>query len=210
MASIASLLNPEPQEVAERRKIQLPTPCSSGGRIREPKSPPPPRQKKQKVSKDAAVFTRGKPRGEVRYPPCEFQDAELAKWHEKFEIHPMGSISEYPRHIPYNSEKKSFLEKTGRESFEGKSTLPEKSSKILSNSFLVFQYNFKVEGHDKTFLMMWDYNVGLVRTTPLFRCNNYSKVCQRATLCFCYADNVRRPQRRCSIRIPDSVKYVIV
>lgn len=28
-------------------------------------------------------------------------------------------IVEYPRHIPYNSEKKSFLEKTGRESFEG-------------------------------------------------------------------------------------------
>jgi hypothetical protein len=26
---------------------------------------------------------------------------------------------EYPRHVPYNSEKKSFLEKTQRDGFEG-------------------------------------------------------------------------------------------
>lgn len=31
----------------------------------------------------------------------------------------MGKIGEYCRHIPYNSEKKGFLERTGRESFEG-------------------------------------------------------------------------------------------
>ena len=24
--------------------------------------------------------------------------------------------------------------------------------------------------------MIWDYNIGLVRTTPLFKCRNYSKV----------------------------------
>jgi hypothetical protein len=24
--------------------------------------------------------------------------------------------------------------------------------------------------------MLWDYNIGLVRTTPLFKCGNYSKV----------------------------------
>jgi hypothetical protein len=24
--------------------------------------------------------------------------------------------------------------------------------------------------------MMWDYNIGLVRTTPLFKCSGYSKV----------------------------------
>ncbi|KAM5438470.1 hypothetical protein MferCBS31731_005047 [Microsporum ferrugineum] len=74
-----------------------------------------------------------------------------------FEIHPMGHITEFPRHIPYNSEKKSFLEKTGRESFE------------------VFQYEFKLPGDDKVYTVMWDYNIGLVRTTSLFRCNNYSK-----------------------------------
>jgi hypothetical protein len=42
--------------------------------------------------------------------------------------------------------------------------------------FLVFQYTFKVPGDEKTYCMMWDYNIGLVRTTPLFKCSGYSKV----------------------------------
>jgi hypothetical protein len=36
----------------------------------------------------------------------------------------MGDIAEYARHIPYNSDKKSFQERTGRESFEGESQQP--------------------------------------------------------------------------------------
>ena len=36
------------------------------------------------------------------------------------------------------------------------------------------------EGDSKTtWTIMWDYNIGLVRTTPLFKCNRYSKVCLR-------------------------------
>lgn len=116
MASIASLLNPEPGQPEAFQ--QLPSPCSSRS-TRGEYSTSPARQKKQKVSKDAAVFTRGKIRGELRYPPCEFQDKELARAHNELQIHPMGHIQEFPRHIPYNSEKKSFLEKTSRESFEG-------------------------------------------------------------------------------------------
>ncbi|OAX85055.1 hypothetical protein ACJ72_00556 [Emergomyces africanus] len=155
MTSIAFLLNPEP-ETRERYLHQLSIPSSSLF-AREYRQSPPPRQKKQKISKDAAVFTPGRTRGELRYPPCEYQNEELAEAHKEFQIHPMGHITEYPRHIPYNSEKKSFLEKTGRESFE------------------VFQYTFKVPGDDKIYTVMWDYNIGLVRTTPLFRCNKYSK-----------------------------------
>lgn len=115
MAAIHALLNPAPETV--ERPEQLPS----------PKSPPYSRnfssqthvRKKQKVSKDIAVFTRGNIRGICRYPPCEDQDKDLAVHHQRFNIHPMGQISEFPRHIPYNSEKKSFLDKTGRESFEG-------------------------------------------------------------------------------------------
>ena len=29
---------------------------------------------------------------------------------------------------------------------------------------------------------MWDYNIGLVRITHLFKCNKYSKVCASAIL----------------------------
>lgn len=117
MASIASLLNPEPEK--PERNNQLPTPCSSRAMRDCPSAPR--REKKQKISKDAAVFTRGRIKGPLRYPPCEYQNQELADAHKEFQIHPMGHITEFPRHIPYNSEKKSFLEKTGRESFEGKS-----------------------------------------------------------------------------------------
>lgn len=72
------------------------------------------------MAKDAPVFREGRIRGELRYPPCEERDDELAAIHEKFQIHPMGKIEQYPRHIPYNSDKKNFQEKTGRECFEGK------------------------------------------------------------------------------------------
>ncbi|KAJ9236315.1 hypothetical protein DTO166G5_4077 [Paecilomyces variotii] len=151
MASIESLLNPLP----ELSRIQLPSPSLTSYTRDNPS--PTPRHKKQKVAKDAPIFTRGKTRGVVRYPPCEEQDEVLAEEHRRFEIHPMGHIAEYPRHIPYNSEKKSFQEKTGRESFE------------------VFQYTFRIPEEEKTWTVMWDYNIGLVRTTHLFKCNDYSK-----------------------------------
>lgn len=83
---------------------------------------PAPLPKRQKLAKDAAIFAKGKTKGEVRYPPYEAgDDEELASQHRKYQIYPMGHIADYCRHIPYNSEKKSFLAKTGRESFEGES-----------------------------------------------------------------------------------------
>ncbi|KAI9875121.1 MAG: hypothetical protein M1830_008859 [Pleopsidium flavum] len=109
------------------------------------------------MTKDAAIFAKGKIKGQIRYPPCEVQDEEIAVQHRRFRVYPMGHIADYCRHIPYNSEKKSFLEKTGRESFE------------------VFQYTFKVPGDEREYTVMWDYNVGLVRITPFFKCCKYSK-----------------------------------
>ncbi|PBP24739.1 hypothetical protein BUE80_DR004326 [Diplocarpon rosae] len=114
--------------------------------------------KKTKMNKDGAVFTKGKIKGEVRFPPFERLDEDVLREVQKFQIYPLGNIQEYSRHIPYNSEKKSFLEKTGRESFE------------------VFQYVFKVPGDEKEYVVMWDYNIGLVRITPFFKCCKYSKV----------------------------------
>lgn len=116
MISIASLLNPLPSSFERRRDHSIP----SSVRDTPEYSPPPVLpKKKQKLAKDAAIFAKGKTKGEVRYKPCEYQDEVLAVEHRRFQIYPMGRISQYCRHIPYNSEKKSFLEKTGRESFEG-------------------------------------------------------------------------------------------
>lgn len=117
MVSIASLLNPTPPPFEHHR--HLPSPRSST--YTSETSPPSPTFKKQKMSKDAAIFAKGKIKGEIRYRPCEEQNEEIAAEHRRFQVYPMGKIAEYCRHIPYNSEKKSFLKKTGRESFEGKS-----------------------------------------------------------------------------------------
>lgn len=58
--------------------------------------------------------------GTVTFPPFENLDPESMREVQKYKVFPLGEIVKYPRHIPYNSEKKSFLEKTGRHSFEGK------------------------------------------------------------------------------------------
>lgn len=75
--------------------------------------------KRQKMTKDGAIFTKGKLKGDVNYPPFENLDEQTMREVQKFLVHPLGKIGGYCRHIPYNSEKKSFLEKTCRESFEG-------------------------------------------------------------------------------------------
>ncbi|KAK2757564.1 hypothetical protein FQN54_004533 [Arachnomyces sp. PD_36] len=147
MASIAFLLNPVEDPNLYQ---QLPSPCSTY-------YSPTPRPKKQKVSKDAPVFVKGQVRGELRYPPYEYQDEELRQAHELFKLHPMGRISEFPRHIPYNSDKKPFMGATGRGGFD------------------VFQYTFTMPQTGKTYTVMWDYNIGLVRTTAFFKCNGYGK-----------------------------------
>ncbi|KAJ5823703.1 hypothetical protein N7447_006043 [Penicillium robsamsonii] len=126
MLSIKSLLNPQPE-----RRSPYPFPA---------------REKRQKMAKDAPIFRRGKIQGECRYPPCEERDAELEKAHRELSLRPLGNIADYPRQIPYASDKKTFQEKTGRDSFH------------------VFQYTFRIPGEEKEWHVMWDYNIGI--TTP--------------------------------------------
>lgn len=72
------------------------------------------------MAKDGAVFAKGaKIKGDVNFPPFEHLSEETMREVSKFQVYPLGKIQDYCRHIPYNSEKKNFLEKTGRESFEG-------------------------------------------------------------------------------------------
>jgi hypothetical protein len=71
------------------------------------------------MRKDSAIFTKGKIKGDVNFPPFENFDEDTIRELKKFKVYPLGRVQEFCRHIPYNSEKKTFLEKTGRESFEG-------------------------------------------------------------------------------------------
>ncbi|KAH6687730.1 hypothetical protein F5X68DRAFT_261097 [Plectosphaerella plurivora] len=109
------------------------------------------------MSKDPMVLSKSKPRGLINFYPFEGVDGEALREVRRFQVSPYGQILHSCLHIPYNSGKKDFYEKTGRESFE------------------VFKYDFKVPGSDTTYTVMWDYNIGLVRMTPFFKCCKYGK-----------------------------------
>ncbi|POS80656.1 hypothetical protein DHEL01_v200942 [Diaporthe helianthi] len=113
--------------------------------------------KPTKMAKESGGLVKSKAKGLVNYPPFENLDEASLREIKRYQVFPYGKIQDYCRHIPYNSGKKDFYEKTGRESFE------------------VFQYIFKVPGDDTEYTVMWDYNVGLVRMTPFFKCCKYSK-----------------------------------
>ncbi len=130
MAAIHSLLNPMPE--LETRTFQLPSPSPSTHNA-ELTSPTYPR-KKQKLCKDAAVFVKGSIHGECRYPAYEEQNEIFAARHHEHHVHPLGRIMEYPRHVPYNSEKKSFLEKTQRDGFEGMQCYCQLGALLISSS----------------------------------------------------------------------------
>lgn len=130
MAAIHSLLNPLPE--SESHAFQLPSPSPSTHDTGF--SSPTYSRKKQKLCKDAAVFVKGKIHGECRYPAYEDHDEFLAVYHQQHEIRPLGRIMEYPRHVPYNSEKKAFLQKTQRDGFEGMQCLPVVGGLTLTSS----------------------------------------------------------------------------
>ncbi|KUJ17006.1 uncharacterized protein LY89DRAFT_718712 [Mollisia scopiformis] len=130
MLSVASLLNPVK---TEPRGTRLPSSPSSSLRTSSsihgsPQLTTQSSFKKQKMTKDGAIFAKGKIKGEVNFPPFERLDEETMREVQKFQVYP-----------------------------------------------LVFQYVFKVPGDDKEYTVMWDYNIGLVRITPFFKCCKYSK-----------------------------------
>jgi len=126
---IVDLLNPCPTRHGHRSSKSPTPPASTPHKVTTTTSIP----KRQKIPKDAAVFTEGaKVVGQINFPPYEAgSDEELAREHRKFQIHPMGEIAKYVRHIPYNSDKKDFMAKTGREAFEGRFLLTETGDTLL-------------------------------------------------------------------------------
>lgn len=115
MAAIHSLLNPMPECELPTFQLPSPSPSTQNAELTSPTYA----RKKQKLCKDAAVFVKGSVHGECRYPAYEDSDEIFAAHHQQYQIHPLGKIMQYPRHVPYNSEKKPFLERTQRDGFEG-------------------------------------------------------------------------------------------
>ncbi|KAF2099708.1 hypothetical protein NA57DRAFT_75212 [Rhizodiscina lignyota] len=163
MMKIQSMLNPtDSAPYLSRESTPVQSPASSCRAFSPPRSTPKP----DKVQKDGFVNTTGNPKGAVRYTPFEVRrDPEIGPVLDKYHVVPdqnMGRFKDYPRYIPYTSSKKDFQNKTGRKGFD------------------VFQYEFIVRDRGnpsktKKHLVLWDYQVGLVRITPFFKALNYSK-----------------------------------
>ncbi|KAK0637200.1 hypothetical protein B0T17DRAFT_480787, partial [Bombardia bombarda] len=109
------------------------------------------------LARDLNEPTCSRTRGTVNFPPFEDLDEVSVREARKFHIQSLGSIRNSGRRIPYKTGKRDFHEKTGRDFFE------------------VFQYDFRVPGDDTPWTVMWDYEIGLVRTTPFFKVCKYSK-----------------------------------
>lgn len=170
---IQHLLNPFCTDHDGYRSSESPTPGFMPRSVAPNTSVP----KRQKIPKDAAIFSKGnKTVGFVNYPPHEAGDNKaLAAQHLKFRLYPERDISsEGVRHIPYNSDKKDFMEKTNRVAFEGMSFFS--TIGMSADRSTVFHYRFKLPGEEKEYVVAWDYNVGLVRITPFFKSLKYSKV----------------------------------
>jgi hypothetical protein len=103
-----------------------------------------------KMPKEPVVsFSKSRPKGAVRFPPHEDLDEMALREVQKFRVSPFGRIRECCAHIPYNSGKKDFFEKTGRESFEGTACLDPLSLcvdnseefQFLTNSVVGFKFS---------------------------------------------------------------------
>ncbi|POR39629.1 Transcriptional repressor XBP1 [Tolypocladium paradoxum] len=112
---------------------------------------------RRRASRSATPLPKSKTQGPVRFPPFEVVDEATIQHITRYQISSFGQIQQCCEHIPYNSTKKDFYEKTGRESIEA------------------FQYEFRIPGQQTTYKVMWDYNIGLVRMTPFFKCFGYGK-----------------------------------
>ncbi|KAK0627517.1 transcription regulator HTH, apses-type DNA-binding domain-containing protein, partial [Immersiella caudata] len=159
MVSVASLLNPDPP------RAPIPEPRQALGSpvrltISSPSDRPIPTTEAVNTTEmtgDPQMAGRSRSKGAINFPPFEEVDENSLREIRRFQVHNFGSIRETCRRIPYNSGKKDFSQKTGRESFE------------------VFQYEFRLPGEEAVYTVMWDYHIGLVRMTPFFKCCKYSK-----------------------------------
>lgn len=72
------------------------------------------------ATRESESLPKSKPKGDINYPPFENIDEESKRKVVHFQVHPFGNITSSFSHIPYNSGKKDFSQKTGRERLEGK------------------------------------------------------------------------------------------
>ncbi|KAG6148069.1 hypothetical protein E4U28_005339 [Claviceps purpurea] len=157
MLSIAALLNPlEPG----RNNADHSLPCPSQHRFvtslhhsrsRCSEERPSLDDKRKEATSAAAA------QDSVNFPPFEDVNDEVAREIKRYGVPQFGSIRETREHIPYNSSKRDFSIKTGRESIEA------------------LKYTFQIPGETLVHTVLWDYRIGFVRVAPFFKSMGYTK-----------------------------------
>lgn len=128
MLSLSNLLNPAPSGSIPLQRFSptpaMPSPATSHTDELAPAPPDRPLLSEFKMTRDSLGPSKTKPRGVVNFYPFENVDGDALREIRRFQVAPFGQILHSCLHIPYNSGKKDFYEKTGRESFEGEYRVP--------------------------------------------------------------------------------------
>jgi len=122
--TIASILNPAPTE-PKRKNSPVPAAVDREGRRSHRshgKEVPGTPYKKIKTSKSSATVAVGAGLPvRIKFSPYETFDESIRRKQHEFRLNPACEDIKYTaRRIPYSSEKSPFLEKTGRDFFEGR------------------------------------------------------------------------------------------
>lgn len=134
MLSLQALLNPAspghsatcfryPDSVLATESRSLPTETQTAANVSPlPKVEPP---------GSISSMTKSKSLGPINFAP--FEEIDQASYREmcRFRVSPFGKIRQSCQHIPYNSSKKDFFEKTGRESIESKGGLSYRNRRLV-------------------------------------------------------------------------------
>lgn len=191
MLPLQSLLNPTPRDsslaptsqpcITANRSSDIPpasyakmqhSPSSSSFSVKGAFRPQP-----SQGRETSSILIKTKPRGPINYPPYEDLDEDALQLVQHFQVEPFGTINRGFQHIPYTSSKKDLFEKTGRESIEGATPSPPCGTQWrLTDVATAFKYEFRVPGHERAYVVMWDYNIGIVRMNPFIKWGGYPKV----------------------------------
>jgi len=143
--------------------MSQPTVSSHQNTDDEKETPRPPRKD---GGKDDLEVELRPPMLPVKYEPHEASDDLIRAKHKEVRMWPSHSFRRWTSHIPYNGKK--LLEMTGRSGFE------------------VFGYEFDgidaKDGGNKRYSVMWDYQIGLVRMTQIFKACGFDALSSKVRL----------------------------
>ena len=119
MISLSSLLNPVPSGAPDPHSRPSNSLSTSYSETETVSSIDRPLFSRIRARESGRITKPARPRGLITYHPFEDLDEAAMREVARFQVTPLGRIRESCAHIPYNSGKKDFFDKTGRESFEG-------------------------------------------------------------------------------------------